>query len=134
MSELIYDVIVIGGGPAGLSAALYASRHKLNTLILEGKKLGGRALEAHWVENYPGFPQGLTGQELNQLMQQQAERFGTRVQMDEVTAVDLSTHPFKVTTYGDEYETKALIVVTGASPRKLGVPGEAEFAGRGVSY
>jgi thioredoxin reductase (NADPH) len=86
------------------------------------------------IENYPGFPQGLTGQELTQLMQQQAERFGARVQMDEVTAVDLSTHPFKVTAYGDEYEAKALIVVTGTSPRKLGVPGEAEFAGRGVSY
>jgi len=86
------------------------------------------------IENYPGFPQGISGQELNQLMQQQAERFGTKVQRDDVTAVDLSAHPFKVTAYGGEYETKALIIATGTSPRKLGVPGEAEFTGRGVSY
>jgi len=86
------------------------------------------------IENYPGFPQGISGQELSQLMQQQAERFGTKVQMDEVTAVDLSTHPFEVVTYGGEYETKALIIATGTSPRKLQVPGEAEFTGRGVSY
>jgi thioredoxin reductase (NADPH) len=86
------------------------------------------------IENYPGFPQGISGQELNQLMQQQAERFGTKVQMDEVTAVELSTHPFKVTVYGDEYEAQALVIATGTSPRKLEVPGEAEFTGRGVSY
>ncbi|HID61718.1 MAG TPA: thioredoxin-disulfide reductase, partial [Anaerolineae bacterium] len=86
------------------------------------------------IENYPGFPEGITGQELTQLMQKQAERFGTRVEMDEVTGVDFSVHPFKVKTYAQEYEAKAVIIATGASPRKLGVPGEEEFTGRGVSY
>jgi thioredoxin reductase (NADPH) len=103
-------------------------------LLITGSAPGGQMALTSEIENYPGFPQGLSGQELTQLMQQQAERFGARVQMDEVAAVDFSTHPFKVTTYGDEYEAKALVIATGTSPRKLGVPGEAEFSGRGVSY
>ncbi len=128
------ELIIVGSGPAGFTAGIYAGRAQLSPLLITGSAPGGQMGLTSEIENYPGFPQGLTGQELTQLMQQQAERFGARVQMDEVTAVDLSTHPFKVTAYGDEYEAKALIVVTGTSPRKLGVPGEAEFAGRGVSY
>jgi len=128
------ELIIIGSGPAGFTAGIYAGRAQLAPLLIAGSAPGGQMALTSEIENYPGFPQGLTGQELTQLMQQQAERFGARVQMDEVTAVDLSAHPFKVTAYGDEYEAKALIVVTGTSPRKLGVPGEAEFAGRGVSY
>jgi thioredoxin reductase (NADPH) len=128
------DLIIVGSGPAGWTAGIYAGRAQLAPMLITGSAPGGQMALTSEIENYPGFPQGLSGQELTQLMQQQAERFGTRVQMDEVTAVELSTHPFKVTAYGDEYEAKALIVATGTSPRKLGAPGEAEFRGRGVSY
>jgi thioredoxin reductase (NADPH) len=128
------ELIIIGSGPAGFTAGIYAGRAQLSPLLITGSAPGGQMALTSEIENYPGFPQGLSGQELTQLMQQQAERFGTRVQMDEVTAVELSTHPFKVTTYGEEYEAKALVVATGTSPRKLGAPGEAEFRGRGVSY
>ncbi len=127
-------LIIVGSGPAGWTAGIYAGRAKLEPLLIAGSALGGQMALTSEIENYPGFPKGIGGQELNQLMQQQAERFGTKIKMDEVTAVELSTHPFKVTTYGDEYETKSFVIATGASPRKLGVPGEAEFAGRGVSY
>jgi thioredoxin reductase (NADPH) len=128
------NLIILGSGPAGWTAAIYAGRAQLEPLLITGIAVGGQMALTSEVENYPGFPQGISGQDLNQLMQQQAERFGTRVQMDEVTAVELSTHLFKVITYGGEVETKALIIATGTSPRKLGVPGEAEFTGRGVSY
>jgi thioredoxin reductase (NADPH) len=128
------ELIIIGSGPAGFTAGIYAGRAQLEPLLITGSAPGGQMALTSEIENYPGFPKGLSGPELVQLMQQQAERFGAKVQMDEVTAVDLSVHPFKVTTYGDEYETKALIVTTGASPRKLGIPGETDFAGRGVSY
>jgi thioredoxin reductase (NADPH) len=130
----VENLIIIGSGPAGWTVGIYAGRAQLAPLLITGSAPGGQMALTSEIENYPGFPQGLTGQELTQLMQQQAERFGTRVQMDEVTAVDLSAHPFKVTAYGDEYEAKALIVTTGTSPSKLGVPGEAELTGRGVSY
>ena len=128
------ELIIIGSGPAGFTAGIYAGRAQLAPLLITGSAPGGQMALTSEIENYPGFPQGLSGQELTQLMQQQAERFGARVLMDEVTAVDLSTHPFKVTAYGDEYEAKALVIATGTSPRKAGVPGEAEFTGRGVSY
>jgi thioredoxin reductase (NADPH) len=128
------NLIILGSGPAGWTAAIYAGRAQLEPLLITGIAVGGQMALTSEVENYPGFPQGISGQDLNQLMQQQAERFGTRVQMDEVTAVELFNHPFKVTTYGGEVENKALIIATGTSPRKLGVPGEAEFTGRGVSY
>ena len=127
-------LIIIGSGSAGLTAGIYAGRAQLEPLLITGSAPGGQMALTSEIENYPGFPQGLSGQELTQLMQQQAERFGTKVQMDEVTAVELSTHPFKVVTYGGEVEAKALIIATGSSPRKLGVPGEAKFSGRGVSY
>lgn len=127
-------LIIVGSGPAGWTAGIYAGRAQLEPLLITGTAVGGQMALTSEVENYPGFPQGISGQELNQLMQQQAEHFDTKVRMDEVTAVELSNHPFKVTTYGDEYEAKALVIATGASPRKLEVPGEAEFTGRGVSY
>jgi len=128
------ELIIIGSGPAGWTAGIYAGRAQLAPLLITGSAPGGQMALTSEIENYPGFPQGLSGQELTQLMQQQAERFGARVQMDEVSAVGLSSHPFKVTAYGDEYEAQALIVTTGTSPSKLGVPGEAKFTGRGVSY
>ncbi len=127
-------LIIVGSGPAGLAAAIYAARADLAPLLIAGSDLGGQVALTEQVENYPGFPQGISGAELSQLMQEQAKRFGTRVELDEVMEVDLSTPPFKVKTYSQEYEAQALIVATGASPRKLQVPGEAEFTGRGVSY
>jgi thioredoxin reductase (NADPH) len=127
-------VIIIGSGPAGLAAAVYTGRAQLDPLLIAGPALGGQAAISSEIGNYPGFPEDVEGAELAQLMQKQAERFGTRVEMDIVTGVDLSTRPFKVMTYGGELKTQALIVASGASPRKLGVPGEAEFSGRGVSY
>jgi len=134
MEEDTYEVIIIGSGPAGLSAAIYASRAGLSPLLLTGRAIGGRAATTDRIENYPGFPEGIAGPELTRLMQEQAERFVAQVVFDEVTAVDFSAHPFKVKTYGKEYAAKALIVATGVSPRRLGVPGEEEFIGRGISF
>lgn len=127
-------LIIIGSGPAGFTAGIYAGRSNLSPLLIAGPSLGGQIALTSEVDNYPGFPEGTTGPELAQRMQKQAERFGTRVVMDQVTGVDLSVHPFKVQTYSGTYQTLALIVATGASPRKLGVPGEKQYTGRGVSY
>jgi thioredoxin reductase (NADPH) len=131
---LVENLIIIGSGPAGLTAGIYAGRAQLSPVLVTGSALGGQVALTNEIENYPGFPEAVTGQQLTQLMQKQAERFGTRVEMDEVTEVGFSVHPFKVKTYAQEYETRAVIIATGASPRKLGVPGEKEFTGRGVSY
>jgi thioredoxin reductase (NADPH) len=128
------EVVIIGSGPAGLSAGIYAGRALLSPLLITGNALGGQAATTNEVENYPGFPEGIGGMELTQRMQQQAERFGARVQMDEVLEVNLRQHPFTVKTYGGTYEAKSIVIATGVSPRTLGVPGEAEFKGRGVSY
>jgi thioredoxin reductase (NADPH) len=128
------EMVIIGSGPAGLTAAIYAGRSQLLPLLITGNALGGQAATTSDVENYPGFPDGIGGMELTQLMQQQAERFGARVQMDEVGEVNLRQHPFVVRTYSDTYEARTLIIATGVSPRLLGVPGEDEFRGRGVSY
>lgn len=131
---MAYDVIILGSGPAGLTAAIYAGRARRSTLVLAGNDIGGQVARTDHVENYPGFPEGIGGAELAQLMQQQAERFGAQVEVDEATAVDLAPRPFRVTAYGGEHEGRALIVATGAAPRKLGVPGEEAFIGRGVSF
>ncbi len=127
-------VMIVGSGPAGLAAAIYTGRAQLDPLVIAGPALGGQVAISSEVGNYPGFPEDIPGAELAQLMHKQAERFGARIELDIVTGVDLSRRPFKVTTYSDEYETQALIVASGASPRKLDVPGEKEFSGRGVSY
>jgi thioredoxin reductase (NADPH) len=127
-------VIIIGSGPAGYTAAIYTGRAQLDPLLLAGPSMGGQVALSSEVGNYPGFPEDVAGAELAEYMKQQAERFGTRVVMDIVTSVDLASRPYKVMTYGGEHETQALIVASGASPRKLGVPGEKEFSGRGVSY
>jgi thioredoxin reductase (NADPH) len=127
-------VIIIGSGPAGYASAIYTGRAQLNPLVIAGPALGGQVAISSEVGNYPGFPEDVNGAELAQLMQRQAERFDARIEMDIVTGVDLSAQPFKVTSYGGELETLALIVASGASPRKLGVPGEEGLSGRGVSY
>lgn len=127
-------VIIIGSGPAGYSAAIYTARAQLSPLLITGSSMGGQVAISGEIGNYPGFPEDIPGAELAELMKRQAERFGTRILLDIVTGVDLTNRPFKVMTYGGEYEAEALIIASGASPRKLGVPGEREFAGRGVSY
>ena len=128
-------VIIIGSGPAGLTAALYTARAGLSPLVISGNQLGGQVSITSEVENYPGFPQGTTGPELVELMQKQAERFGARLLMDEVTQVELrGGRPFEVKTHGENLQAEALVVATGASPRRLGVPGESELIGRGVSF
>lgn len=129
------NVIIIGSGPAGLTAAIYAARANLDPILITGNELGGQIATTTEVENFPGFPEGVTGPELYELMSKQAERFGTRIEVDYVTEVNMRERPFRLRTQnGNEYETKALILATGATPRKLGVPGEAELLGRGVSY
>lgn len=127
-------VLIIGSGPAGLSAALYAARAELNPIVLTGMTLGGQASLTHVIENYPGFPDGLDGAELGNLFQQQAERFGAQVVFDTATEVDFSSRPYKVKTYGAEYAADTIIITTGANPRHLEVPGEDLMVGKGVSY
>ena len=128
------DVLIIGSGPAGLSAALYAARADLNPIVLAGMDLGGQVSLTYTVENYPGFPEGVGGAEMVELFQKQAERFGARVEFDTATEVDLSTRPFKIKTYNGEYLAELVIITTGATPLHLNVPGEKEMTGRGVSY
>jgi thioredoxin reductase (NADPH) len=127
-------VLVIGSGPAGLSAALYAARADLNPVVLAGMELGGQVSLTYTVENYPGFPDGVGGTQLVELFQKQAERFGARIEFDTATEVDLSQRPFRVQTYNSEYLADTLIISTGATPIHLDVPGESELTGRGVSY
>jgi thioredoxin reductase (NADPH) len=128
-------LVVIGSGPAGLTAALYAARANLEPVVISGNQLGGQISITYEVENYPGFPEGTTGPELVAMMQKQAERFGARVVIDEVSSVDFSQGaPFTVTTFNDTYQARAVVIATGASPKRLGVPGEEGFIGRGVSF
>jgi thioredoxin reductase (NADPH) len=134
-SEIVErELIIIGGGPAGLTAGLYAGRAQLKPLILMGQAFGGQAATTSEMENYPGFPDGIGGMQLAEQMVNHAQRFGAEIAYEEVTAVELGSWPFIVRTYGTVYRTKAIIICTGASPRKLGVPGESQFIGRGVSF
>jgi len=130
----LYDVIIIGSGPAGFTAGIYTSRAKLKTLIISGSLPGGQLMTTSEVENYPGFPNGIFGPELMMNMRQQAERFGTTVVDDEVLKVDFKNRPFLISTHSESYEGRTILLCTGASPRKLGIDGEQEFGGRGVSY
>jgi len=131
--DQVYEVIVLGGAPAGLTAALYAGRAARKTLLLTGPYPGGQVATTELVENFPGFPKGINGAELAQRMQRQTERFGAQIVMDTATGVDFSTSPFVVRTGSKTYRGRTVIIATGAFPRRLGVPGEAEFLGRGVS-
>jgi thioredoxin reductase (NADPH) len=128
-------VVVIGSGPAGLTAALYTARGQYSTVVITGPRFGGQIATTHEVENYPGFPDGTTGPELVEAMKQQAEKFGTEFDFESVTEVDFEHgSPFRVKTYSTEYLADAVIVTIGANPRELGIPGEREYIGRGVSY
>ncbi|MBT3338265.1 MAG: thioredoxin-disulfide reductase [Anaerolineae bacterium] len=127
-------LLVIGSGPAGFSAALYAARAELAPVVLTGMELGGQAALTHEIENYPGFPEGVGGSELGELFQKQAERFGTRTEFDTATEVDFTKSPFEIKTESGEYKAHAVIIATGARPNHLKIPGEEELTGRGVSY
>jgi thioredoxin reductase (NADPH) len=129
----IENVIIIGSGPAGLTAAIYASRANLNPLMIEGEEVGGQLMTTTDVENYPGFPKGIQGPELMQVTRAQAERFGTRFVSANVTKVDLSRRPFRLWVGDKEHVARALIISTGATAKYLGLPNEKRLIGRGVS-
>src|SRR5574337_859886 len=129
-----YDVIIIGGGPAALAAAIYTGRALLKTLILEKKYLGGQLVGTELIENYPGFPEVIGGVDLTQRMEAQAKRFGVEIRYEEVLKLNLENGLKVVTTDTGTYASHVVILASGADPKKLGVPGEKEFYGKGVSY
>jgi thioredoxin reductase (NADPH) len=134
MAEESYDVVIMGGGPAGLTAGLYTSRHGLRTLILEGTQLGGKSWGSHRVENYPGFPEGSTGTELMDKFIAQTRRFGAEIKEETVVGLSVFGDQKMVQTRGGVYGARAVVIATGIQKRQLSVPGEDEFKGRGVSY
>ena len=129
-----YDVIIIGGGPAALAAAVYTCRALLKTVIFEKKYLGGQLAGTELIENYPGFPEVISGVELTQRMESQAKRFGVEIRYEEVLKLEVENGLKVVTTDTDNYASHVVILASGADPKKLGVPGEEEFYGKGVSY
>ena len=130
----IYDLVIIGGGPGGYTAALYGARAGLSTLVLEKLSAGGQMALTHRIDNYPGFPDGIDGFELAESMQQQAERFGAVTEYAEVYNADLEAQPKVIETSEGNFYGRTVIIATGAGPRELGVPGEKELMGRGVNY
>ncbi len=134
MGEHIYDIIIIGGGPAGLSAAIYAGRALLSTLVIERGLLGGQAVTTEAIANYPGFVEEITGPELMMKMEQQARQFGAEFLTADVEGMELEGTVKKVVADGKEFAGRTIIITAGAAPNKLGVPGEERFTGAGVSY
>src|SRR5207244_9360801 len=128
------DLIIIGGGPAGYTAALYAARANLQPLVIEGFNWGGQLMITSDVENYPGYPEGIMGPEMMQDFRRQAERFGAEFVTDDVTRVDVSERPFRVWVEDEEHRAQTVIIATGASARQLGLESEVKLQGRGVSY
>ena len=133
MKETVENVIIIGSGPAGLTAAIYSARANLNPLMIEGEEVGGQLMTTTEVENYPGFAEGITGPELMDETKKQAARFGTRFIAKNVSRVDFTSRPFKVWVGNEQYLAKSIIISTGASAKYLGLPSERQFLGRGVS-
>ncbi len=134
MKKADYDLVIIGGGPAGLTAGIYASRARLNVLLLEKVVPGGQVLVSDWIENYPGFPEGSSGYDLVNKMVEQAKQFGLAIESGQVLSLDPSETVKKVELSDKTITTLSIIIATGASPRKLGVPGEDMFIGKGVSF
>jgi thioredoxin reductase (NADPH) len=130
----VHDVVIIGSGPAGLTAAIYCGRARLAPVVIEGLGAGGQLMNTTDVENYPGFPEGVQGPEMMELFKKQAARFGSSFIAGDATRVDLSARPFRIWTDDEELASRGIIIATGASPRTLGIPGEKEYAGHGVSY
>lgn len=133
MEKEVYDVIIIGSGPAGLTAAIYSNRAQRSTLVIGGITWGGQLMLTGEVENFPGFPKGVLGPDLMANMRRQAERLGVKILFEDATAVDFSSHPFKVKIDDKVYEAKTVILATGASTKWLGLPAESRLRGRGVS-
>lgn len=129
-----YDVVIIGAGPAGLTAGLYTSRARLNSLLIERGIVGGQIVNAEQVENFPGFPEGVSGYDLTQLMHQQAAKFGLETLTAEATGIELREGQKVVKTTEGDLTAKAIIIAGGSERQKLGVPGEEDFTGKGVSY
>jgi thioredoxin reductase (NADPH) len=129
----LYDIIIIGSGPAGYTAAIYAARANLSVLMLQGYQIGGQLMLTSDVENYPGFEEGILGPSMMEKFEEQARRFGTELIPEDVISVDFSNRPFKVTTDSDDYHARAVIISTGASAKWLGLPSEQRLQGRGVS-
>ncbi len=134
MKKADYDLVIIGGGPAGLTAGIYASRARLNVLLLEKVAPGGQVLVSDWIENYPGFPEGCSGYDLVTKMVEQAKQFGLVIESGQVLSLDVSETVKKIELNDKTITTLSIIIATGASPRKLGVPGEDMFIGKGVSF
>ena len=131
---MVEDIVIIGGGPAGYTAALYAARAGLRAVVLEKLSAGGQMALTHQVDNYPGFEEGIDGFELGEKMQRQAERFGARTEYAEVRRVDLQAQPKVIETSEGVFYAKAVILATGANPREQGLPREQSLIGRGVAY
>jgi len=134
MKNRVYDMIIIGGGPGGYTAALYAARAGLDVILLEKLSAGGQMAQTHQIDNYPGFPEGIDGFELAERMQQQAERFGAKTEYAEVSRVDLKADPKIVESSEGTFYGRTVVLATGASPRELGLPNERNLVGRGVAY
>src|SRR3989440_7826009 len=128
-----YDVIIIGSGPAGYTAAIYAARANLSVLMFQGYSVGGQLMLTSDVENYPGFEEGILGPPMMEKFEAQARRFGTEMIPEDVTEIDFSTRPFKLTTDSGEYLARTVIIATGATAKWLGLPNEQRLQGRGVS-
>lgn len=131
--QQVHDLIIVGSGPAGYTAAVYAARAELNPVVFEGVEYGGLLMQTTEVENFPGFHKGIMGPDLMEEMRSQAERFGADLRQEEVEKMDLTGDIKRVWAYGEEYRARAIILATGAAPRYLNVPGEQELLGRGVS-
>src|SRR5438067_1801031 len=130
----VHDLVIIGAGPAALSAAIYTSREDIDTLLFEKGAIGGLAAVTDWVDNYPGFAKGIAGLELSDQMQAQAERFGAKIELGEVQKLKLEDDLKKLTTTSGDIHTKAVLIATGSEYRQIGVPGEKEYYARGVHY
>jgi len=134
MKSLDYDLVIIGGGPAGLTAGLYAARARLNVILIEKIVPGGQVLTTDWIENYPGFPEGISGPDLIQKMTEQVKKFDLNIESNEVISLDLLSEPVKKIKLSDRTITShTIIIATGASPKKLGITGEDVFFGKGLS-